>query len=141
MASAMLQHPFFNPAGVAPQLQMCYHGFMSHQQADASGTVSTLFLLYQQRGLHNWIDMRQEVLTLDGMRNGVCDSAIFILILTKHVLGSWFCQQEMLCAIEEEKPIQLVLEQESRFSPFDAGGHARIGRVTTSAKVFARTTS
>jgi hypothetical protein len=81
--------------------------------------VAALYLLYEQSGLHNWIDMRQKVLTLEGMRQGVRDSSVFILVLSKHVLGSCFCQQEMLCAIEEEKPIQLIVEQEPRFNPFD----------------------
>ena len=39
--------------------------------------------------------------------------------LTEHVLASWFCQQEMLCAIAEGKKVQLVLEDEPRFNPFD----------------------
>ena len=102
-----------------PDLPMRYHGFLSHAQVDASGTVSTLHLLYEQFGLHCWIDMQQDKLTLEGMRQGVRDSSVFILLLTEKVLGSWFCQQEMMCAIEEEKPIQLVIELEPRFHPFD----------------------
>ena len=97
---------------------MKYHAFMSHAQADASGTASTLLFAYTQLGLHNWLDMRQKQLTLEGMRNGVRDSKIFLLILTEHVLTSWFCQQEILTAIEEGKPIQLVVEGEPRFNPF-----------------------
>eukprot|EP01043_Picozoa_sp_COSAG02_P048673 COSAG02_NODE_4806_length_4956_cov_159.570929_3_plen_356_part_00 len=63
--------------------------------------------------------MRQQLLTLDGMKQGVRDSSIFLLILSEHVLGSWFCQQELLCAIAEGKPIQLVIETDTRFNPFD----------------------
>lgn len=98
---------------------MQYYAFMSHAQADASGTVGTLFYAYAQLGLHNWIDMRQKLLTLAGMKQGVRDSAVFLLVLSEHVLGSWFCQQELLCAIEEEKPIQLVVEVDKRFNAFD----------------------
>ena len=100
---------------------MRYFGFLSHMQADASGVVGTLYLLFKRLGLHCWLDMREENLTLEGMRQGVRDSSVFVLILTERVLGSWFCQQEILCAIEEQKPVQLVLEQESRsdFHPFD----------------------
>eukprot|EP01047_Picozoa_sp_COSAG01_P087140 COSAG01_NODE_19927_length_981_cov_1.219955_1_plen_267_part_10 len=115
----VLAHPFIGGDSVLKPLGMRYHGFLSHAQADASGTVAALYLLYKQSGLHNWIDMRQKVLTLEGMRQGVRDSSVFILVLSQHVLGSWFCQQEMLCAIEEEKPIQLIVEQEPRFNPFD----------------------
>ena len=63
--------------------------------------------------------MRQESITLGGMQQGVRDSSIFVLILTEHVLGSWFCRQEILTAINEDKQIQLILEEEPRFFPFD----------------------
>ena len=64
--------------------------------------------------------MKQANLTLEGMRQGVRDSQVFLLVLSERVLGSWFCQQELLCAIAEEKPIQLILEEELRFHPFAA---------------------
>ena len=62
--------------------------------------------------------MQQAQLTLEGMRQGVYDSQVFILVLSERVLLSWFCQQELLCAIELGKPIQLVIEEEQRFHPF-----------------------
>jgi serine/threonine protein kinase len=116
----MLSHRLLNPGARPPQqLPMVYHAFLSHAQADASGTVGTLFHEYKKLGLHNWIDMKQQNLTLEGMRQGVRDSCIFVLILSARVLASWFCQQEMICAIDEEKPIQLILEEEPRFFPFN----------------------
>ena len=63
--------------------------------------------------------MRQKTLTLEGMRQGVHDSNIFLIVLSQHVLGSWYCQQEMLCAIERDKEVQLLIEEEPRFFPFD----------------------
>eukprot|EP01045_Picozoa_sp_COSAG04_P005723 COSAG04_NODE_269_length_18509_cov_13.576480_2_plen_958_part_00 len=101
----------------SPQ-RMRYHGFLSHAQADASGTVGTLFHLYRRVGLHVWLDMRQQTLTLKGMREGVRDSDVFLLVLSERVLTSWFCQQELLCAIEHRKKIQLIVEKEPRFHPF-----------------------
>ena len=101
-------------------LPMRYHGFLSHAQADASGTVGKLYFEYARLGLHCWLDMKQANLTLEGMRQGVCDSDAFILVLSESVLGSWFCQQELLCAIANRKPIQLIVEEEPRFHPFDA---------------------
>eukprot|EP01047_Picozoa_sp_COSAG01_P020723 COSAG01_NODE_1184_length_11346_cov_58.600249_14_plen_373_part_00 len=98
---------------------MKHHAFLSHAQGDASGTANTLFFAYEQLGLHCWIDMRQEDLTIQGMRQGVLDSDVFVLILSEKVLSSWFCQQELLCAIEHHKKIQIVLEVEKRFHPFD----------------------
>lgn len=98
---------------------MRYHAFMSHSQADASGTVAMMCFAYEALGLHNWVDMRQSDLTLEGMRKGVRDSDVFLLVLTEHVLASWYCQQEMLQAIASAKKIQLLLEEGSHFAPFD----------------------
>ncbi len=117
----ILTHRFLNGGdGSVPRpLRMRYHKFLSHAQADASGTVGTLFFAFRALGIHCWLDMHQEVLTLEGMRQGVRDSRVFCLVLTKHVLASWFCQQEILTALEEDLPIQILLETEKRFNPFD----------------------
>jgi serine/threonine protein kinase len=116
----VLSHRFLAPDTVEPEPRpVRYHAFMSHAQADASGTANTLFFSYAKLGLTNWIDMRQQDLTLQGMRNGVKDSDVFLVILSERLLSSWYCQQELLCAIEHNKPIQIVLEVESRFHPFD----------------------
>ena len=71
---------------------MCYHAFLSHAQADASGTVAHVFHCYAALGLHSWLDMRQKKLTLAGMREGVLASDVFLLVLSKSVLRSWFCK-------------------------------------------------
>lgn len=126
----ILQHAFIHPNGqrdqdgyALPRMPMHYHGFQSHCQADASGTVNALFFQYKGVGLHNWIDMRQQKLNLQSMKEDIRNSDVFILFLSEHVLGQWFCQQEMLEAIKEKKRrgmrIQLIIEEESRFSPFD----------------------
>ena len=116
----ILQHRFFTQGAAKPKpMPMKYRNFMSHAQKDASGTVAATFLAYKQLGVHNWLDMRQENLTLQGMQEGVRDSDVFLLVLTAHVLTSWYCQKEMLCALEEGKQIQLLLEEEPRFFPFD----------------------
>lgn len=117
----ILSHRFLNPASAVEPLPqpMRYHAFLSHAQADASGTVATLYHEYKKLGLHCWLDMKQTSLTLEGMRQGVRDSDVFVLILSQRVLGSWFCQQEILCAIEAGKHVQLVVEEEPRFFPFD----------------------
>ncbi len=115
----VLQHPFLTPSTPLEDQAMFYHGFLSHAQRDASSTAAALSMLYGQFGLHTWVDMRQELLTLEGMRHGVLSSAVFILILSEHILDSWYCCQELLCAIEAKKPVQLVIEEEERFHPFD----------------------
>ena len=37
--------------------------------------------------------MRQALLTLEGMRQGVRDSDVFLLVLTETVLGRPYCQE------------------------------------------------
>ena len=140
----VLGHRFLCPHAAQPEHRgERFHAFMSHAQADASGTANTLYLLqpimllttsyltfvlescsgvtlvkvnvawnrwfsYAKLGLTNWLDMRQRDLTLRGMRQGVRDSDVFLIILTERLLLSWYCQQELLCAIEHQKPIQIV---------------------------------
>ena len=55
--------------------------------------------------------MAAKQLTLEGMQRGVRDSDVFLLLLTKRVLTRWFCRKELLTAIEEGTPIQLVVEE------------------------------
>ena len=54
-----------------------------------------------------------------GMKQGVYDSDVFILVLTNSVLSRKFCQKEIVWAIEFEKPILIVIEEEERFYSFD----------------------
>jgi hypothetical protein len=117
----ILAHRFLNPAADKPnECPMMYSCFMSHMQADASGTVGTLYHEYEKLGMHNWLDMRQNRLALRDMRQGVRDSVVFLLMLTERVLvNSWYCHQEIFAAIEVGKPIQIVIEEEPRFHPFD----------------------
>ena len=77
-----------------------------------------MFGLLGDLGVHCWFDMLQALLTLDAMRRGVEASDVFLLILTESVLGRWFCQQEILHAIDLGKPILLLMEQDERFKPF-----------------------
>ena len=61
--------------------------------------------------------MEQAQLTLEGMKQGVRDCDTFLLILTRNVLTRWFCQQEILTAIEEGTPIQLLVEENAASGP------------------------
>eukprot|EP01043_Picozoa_sp_COSAG02_P013272 COSAG02_NODE_528_length_20698_cov_6.231710_10_plen_1229_part_00 len=118
----LLQHRFMCPGDgiiLSPKLTMRYFAFLSHCQADASSTAATLFHEFKKLGLHVWLDVKQEELTLTGMKRGIRDSSIFLLVLTERVLASKFCQLEIQYAIEEGKPIQLVIEEDARFHPFN----------------------
>ena len=100
-------------------LRSRYHIFISHAQTEASGDVGTLFFLFEQMGVHGWRDMNQIDLTEEGMRRGVYDSDVFILFLTNSYLSRRFCLAEITYALEFDKPIIIVSEQEGRFWPFD----------------------
>jgi serine/threonine protein kinase/ankyrin repeat protein len=117
--SDMLAHPFLCQTATLERLPMRYHAFLSHAQKDSSGVASTLFHEYQKLGLHTWLDVRQQDLTLAGMLSGVQHSDIFVVILSKHYLLSEYCRKEMREAIRLDKPVQLVIEEDERFSPFD----------------------
>jgi hypothetical protein len=97
---------------------MRYHVFISHAQMEAGGDVGTLFHVLKQLGLHCWRDMTQNKISLDGMRQGIYDSDVFILFLTNSFMSRWYCRAELATAIEFEKPILVVYEEEERFWPF-----------------------
>jgi len=40
-----------------------------------------MYCAYKALGLHGWIDMRQQKLTLEGRRQGVRDRLVFLLVL------------------------------------------------------------
>ena len=99
--------------------RMKYHVFISHMQIEASGNVGTMFFMLEEMGCHGWRDMNQDDLTEAGMKQGVKDSDVFILFLTNSVLSRPFCLKEIGWALEAEKRIIIVAEEEERFWPFN----------------------
>ena len=91
-----------------------FHVFISHAQSEASGDVGTLFFLFEQMGMRGWRDMNQEDLTEQGMRQGIYDSDVFVLVLTNSVLSRTFCLREITWALEFGKAIIIVIEKEVR---------------------------
>lgn len=98
---------------------MRYHVFISHMQIEASGNVGTMFFMLGEMGCHGWRDMNQDDLTEAGMKQGVLDSDVFILFLTNAVLTRPFCLKEIGWALDANKPIVIVAEEEERFWPFN----------------------
>ena len=117
----ILQHPFVTGVQDDTLLKqrMSYHAFISHMQIEASGNVGTMFFILEQLGCHGWRDMNQDDLTEAGMKQGVEDSDVFILFLTNSVLSRPFCLKEIGWALDANKPIVIVAEEEERFWPFD----------------------
>ena len=79
--------------------RMRYHAFLSHNQMEASGDVTLLCRELEALGLNPWRDMSQLNLTEEGMKQGVFDSDVFILVLTNSVLNRWFCLKELSWAL------------------------------------------
>ena len=77
------------------------HGGFGKVNLDAASTAKSFFNVAKRLGVHCWYDMDQANLTLEGMKQGVRDSDVLLLILTQHVLERWFCQQELLTAVDE----------------------------------------
>ena len=132
----VLAHPFIavctgmaeaRPLQLEPALLMQYRFFLSHVQAEAAGAAKALFLGLGALGVRTWLDVDARNLTLDGMRAGVRDSDALLVVLTRSYPGSWYCQQELQAAVALGKPIQLVIEEDLRFSPFDSTAWHRAG--------------
>jgi len=117
-AKQLLNHPFLN-GSCLKGLQMKYHFFISHIQTEASGDVGTLYFLLQALGVNVWRDMNAKDLTEEGMKQGVKDSDVFVLILTNSVLSRTFCLKEIQWAIEFNKKIVIIVEKEARFHAWD----------------------
>lgn len=94
---------------LAPPLPMRHRFFLSHAQADAAGTVRSLFAMCRELGIECWFDRTQDDLTLDGMRRGVQRSGVLVVITSEHVLASWYCQEEVLAAVHAGIPIQVAV--------------------------------
>jgi hypothetical protein len=79
--------------------RMRSHAFLSHNQMEASGDVTLLCRELEALGLNPWRDMSQLNITEEGMKQGVFDSDVFILVLTNSVLNRWFCLKELSWAL------------------------------------------
>ena len=74
---------------------------------------------WRQVGAHAWLDMFEDDLTAPGMKRGVEESDVFVLILTTNVLTREFCRLEIGWALAARKPILVVREDDARFSAFE----------------------
>ena len=117
----VLAHPLLKEDGSRPlpDQEMQYFCFLSHAQAEASGQVKHLHQLLKSLGCHCWLDMEANNLTEAGMERGIQNSRVFLLFLSKDVLGREFCQKEMRWALKYKKAVQLIIEEDPRFSAFD----------------------
>ena len=66
-----------------------------------------------------WFDQTvQKKINLEGMIQGIVQSAVFMLILTKGVLSREWVQKEVLTALELKKKFVIVYESDQRMSGY-----------------------
>ena len=105
---------------LAPPPRGCqWHVFISHKQANAADQVHTMFLELQRRGCEVWYDMDAEDLTKTGMVAGIESSAVFVLFLSDGVLLRPYCQLEIRAALENQRKVLLVHEDDERHGKYD----------------------
>ena len=103
----VLEHTLFRPTTALPPRDslsdgrwfLTWHAFISHMQVQANGEAARLAQMIEHLGGLPWLDMKAANLTVEGMMNGVCNSKIFVLLLTSDVLSRPFCLREITTAI------------------------------------------
>ena len=94
--------------------------FLSHYQANASDIAAMLNIqLEKNTEMSCWFDQTvQKKINLEGMIQGIVQSAVFMLILTKGVLSREWVQKEVLTALELKKKIVIVYEIDQRVAGY-----------------------
>ena len=126
----LLSHPFLrrrapwettrwcSPQKGLRRLRRRTHAFISHFQIEAAGEASRIFKALEDVGATGWLDMHADDLTEAGMRAGVENADIFLLLLTSNVLTRPFCLKELEWALAANKPIVMLVEEDTRFFPW-----------------------
>jgi hypothetical protein len=92
-----------------------WHFFISHHQALGGDQCAVLASQLKQRGWKVWYDNEMKDVTEKGMLQGVNDSAVFILFMTKGIFTREFVRLEVNKALKIGKPIMLLHETDDRF--------------------------
>ena len=129
----LLSHPFLNWRHICwehgrkhstvvtmtgENLRQRTHAFISHFQVEAAGEANRIFEALGDGGATGWLDMQADDLTEAGMRAGVENADIFVLLLTSKVLTRPFCLKEFEWALSANKPIVILVEEDARFFPW-----------------------
>ena len=102
-------------------VEMKYHGFLSYPRGDGGILGANFYnVLHNNLGINLWYDMPiTHTHSFEKMKKGILASDIFFVILTKDILSTQICQNAFAVAIEYNKPIQIIIENEMRFNGFD----------------------
>jgi hypothetical protein len=98
-----------------------WHLFLGHRQIGGGAQVDALNEKFERLGLKCWYDLSQSVQNVDAMIRGVAESAVYMLYLTSDAL-SYFVTVEARVAMLLEKPVILLVENDSRRPTYYGGG-------------------
>jgi hypothetical protein len=95
------------------------HFFLSHCQSTGGDQTNAIYLELERIGFSCWYDNRASDLTKEGMRQGIVNTAAFLLFLSEGALERPFVQFEVREVTALKKPMVLVHESDPRFGTFD----------------------
>ena len=88
--------------------------FLSHRQTDTYGALIAEKIFYEmkERVIQCWMDVHvaRNKRDLPGMKDGIKNSRKVIVVLSKTYFESDYCKKELQWAMEEKKPIILVMD-------------------------------
>jgi hypothetical protein len=91
-----------------------FHAFISHEQAFSQDQSQALYTELRRQGFKVWYDMSASKITVDGMLEGVKNSACCILFLNTNTLEREMVQMEVREAVRLCKPFVVIHETDGR---------------------------
>ena len=90
-----LAHSFLQHSGAGlplePALRPRTHVMVSHYQVEGAGEASRVAQALEAVGATAWVDMTASDLTVAGMKAGVHNAEVLVLLLTSNVLTRYVC--------------------------------------------------
>ena len=85
--------------------------FISHAQKDGAVFAEGIYssMKYEQKKTC-WLDVKMKERDESAMENGVINSNIFLMIVSKRILPNSFCIKEIEWAVKYKKPIVIVID-------------------------------
>jgi hypothetical protein len=139
-ARAALKTPYA-PLALATSLRKpltSWDFFLSHYQLNGGPQMGQLCAELKLVGKTAWYD-KSETPSVEGMMNGVANSAAFLLFLTRDVFTREFCLLEIREALRLRKPVILLRETEPRLTFRAADGETKATTATISEHIAAAT--
>jgi len=96
-------------------MDLKYETFLSHVQKCSSDLCGRLSDALTHAGITSWYDMYASKLDVQGMIEGVLNSRIFTVILTKDYFQRQYCLFEYSIAVMAGKPVLVIYEWDKRF--------------------------